>query len=146
MANEKEILAAFLESKVTDPRGRTTNWIFPSSTDKEPSETDFPRVYLTNNGGTGTRLGNEGAPMTYNKVVQVIIYVKRGFVYNEKEGEQLAQQIGEDLIKSIENDSEEMYPQLYDFGINTTLTDLDFDYEKDIVQKIFTVEFSHLSL
>lgn len=146
MANEKELIAAFLESKVTDPRARTGSWIFPGSTDKEPTEEDFPRCYLTNNGGTGVRMGNENAPMTYNKVVQVTIYVKRNFVYNEKEGEQLCQQIGEDLINAIEDNSDEMYPQLYDFGINTTLTDLDFDYDKDVVVKFFTVEFSHLAL
>ena len=148
--NEKEILADFLNEKVCNLKDGETVWVFPNATVGLPDSEDFPRVYLTNNAGVGTRVGNNRAIMVYDKVTQFTIYVKRNYIYTEKgvdyEGDFLAELIGKKLIDAFEDFGYELYPSLFDLDINTTLTDMDFDYDKDLIQKFFTLEYSHLKL
>jgi hypothetical protein len=150
MANEKTILADFLNAKVPNLRDGTTNWIFPNMTNEPPTEDEFPRVYLTNNAGTANRMGNNVAIVAYNKNTQITIYVKRGFIYNEDdvdyEGDFLADLIGQKITDAFEEFGSELYPNLFDIDIATTLTDMDFDYDKDVIVKFLTVDYTHLKL
>lgn len=150
MANEKEILADFLNTKVPNLRDGTTNWIFPNMTNEQPVEGDFPRVYLSNNAGTAQRMGNNVAIVAYNKNTQITIYVKRGYIYTENdieyEGDFLADLIGQKITDAFEEFGSQLYPNLFDIDIATTLTDLDFDYEQDVFTKFLTIDYTHLKL
>lgn len=100
----------------------STNWIYWDKVDIKLSETSFPRIVVQLSGGTGSRLGQYDAPVQSVAQFQIDVWTKEkqanqiftigGRAYT---GEDLAEYLAYQVMQTIEDNEDELFPVLYDY-------------------------------
>ena len=128
----------------------SSNWIYSDKPDENLSSSSFPRISIFTVSGSGQRLGNYEAPMESNVLLQVDLWVKENYIatYDSRKysNNYLSRYLGNEIIKQLSENEDELFPVLYDFRIVSNPRPAPYSYEYQAFHSVIELSFNGISV
>lgn len=133
---------------VTYKRG-STNWIYPDKANETLSSTSYPRINVLLVNSPGDRVGNYQSEIAQREHYQIDFWTKRKYVYDDgvikHSGSSLANYFSRQIVKSFEDNIDELYPILYDVEI-VSVRDATWEVANQCFHSIVELRLTGVSL